>query len=277
VALAAFAVWERRTAHPMLDLRFFGNARFSASSAAISLSFFALFGTLFATTQYLQIVLERGPLSAGLWTMPLAVGMMGTAPHAARLAGRVGTKPVVSVGMVVLAGGLAWLSRAGVDWGFWAIAGPQLAMGLGMGLAMAPATDAIMGSLPPEHASVGSAVNDTNRVVGGALGVAILGSLLSSGYRGAMDDATQALPASAADAAHDSVGGAAAVAEQLGGPAGHALHGAASTAFVDALSTAALVGSGVTLTAALVAALWLPSRAAGRVRRHDVPAEAVAA
>jgi EmrB/QacA subfamily drug resistance transporter len=276
VMLAAFAAWERRTAHPMLDLRFFGNPRFSASSAAISLAFFALFGTLFATTQYLQVVLERGPLSAGLWTMPLAVGMMASAPHAARLAGRVGTKPVVSAGMVVLAGGLAWLSRAGVDWGFWAVAGPQVAMGLGMGLAMAPATDAIMGSLPPEHASVGSAVNDTNRVVGGAMGVAILGSLLSSGYRGAMDDATQGLPASAAAAAHDSVGGAAAVAGQLGGPAGRALHGAASTAFVDALSSAALVASGVTLAAAVVALLWLPSRAAERVALEHAEAEAEA-
>jgi EmrB/QacA subfamily drug resistance transporter len=276
VVLSGFAWWERRTTHPMLDLRYFADARFSASSAAISLAFFALFGSMFAMTQYLQIVLGRAPLSAGLWTMPLAVGMMASAPHAARLAARAGAKPVVAIGMAVLAGGLAWLSRAGVDWGFWAIAGPQLAMGVGIGLAMAPATDAIMGSLPLEHASVGSAVNDTNRIVGGALGVAILGSLLSSGYRGAMDDATQGLPASAAHAAHDSVGGAAAVADRIGGPAGQALHAAASTAFVDALSTTALVASGVTLAAAVVALLWLPSRAAERAALEPEPA-AVAA
>jgi hypothetical protein len=261
----------------MLDLRFFADARFSASSAAIALTFFALFGTLFLLTQYLQIVLGHSALTAGVWTMPLAVGMMLTAPRSAHVAARTGAKVVVTAGLLVVAGGLAWLSQAGVDWGFWHVAGPLALMGVGIGLAMAPATDAIMGSLPIEHASVGSAVNDTNRIVGGALGVAVLGSLLSSGYRGGMDAATHGLPAPAAGAAQDSVAGAFAVAHQVGGAGGRALQAAASSAFVDAMSTATLVAAGAAVAGALVALLWLPARAAEAAPAADAPAEELAA
>ena len=139
-------------------------------------------------------------------------------------------------------------------------------MGVGMGLAMAPATESIMGSLPKAKAGVGSAVNDTTREVGGALGVAILGSLLAAGYHSSMDAsaAVQALPGPAAATAHDSLGGAMQVAAQLG-PSGSSLVADATRAFVEAMSSTVLVGAAVAVAGALVALIWLPSRAASPV------------
>jgi EmrB/QacA subfamily drug resistance transporter len=268
VLIAAFVAVERRVAEPMLDLALLRNARFSAASAGIALAFMALFGVMFLLTQYLQVVLGRSALSAGLWTMPAAAGMMLGAPQSPRLAARAGTKLTVAAGLLLCTGGLAWLAQAGAAWGFVDLLGPELLLGLGLGVAMAPATDAIMGSLPLAHASVGSAVNDTNRVLGGALGVAILGSVLTSGYRGAMDGATHGLPAAAAGPARDSAAGAMAVAERLGGASGRALHAAASSAFVDAMATATLVAAAITLLGAVVALRWLPA--------HAAPADAVA-
>jgi hypothetical protein len=215
---------------------------------------------MFLLTQYFQNVLDKSPVDAGLWTLPAAAGLMMLSGPSARIAARLGTKAVVTAGLALTATGLAWLSTATPDSGGAFLIASQWVIGAGIGLAMAPATDSIMGSLPLARASVGSAVNDTNRIVGGALGVAILGSLLNSGYRGDMEHATHGLPAGAADAARDSVGAAGAVAGQVGGAAGRALDAAANTAFTDALSTALLVGAGLALTGALVALAWLPSR-----------------
>jgi EmrB/QacA subfamily drug resistance transporter len=267
--LAAFALWELRTDEPMLDMGFFRNPRFGASSAAITMAFFALFGMMFFLTQYFQEVLDKSPVDAGLWALPAALGMIMCAGPSAKIAARVGTKALVAGGLTTTALGMAWFSTAAVESGSAFLIASQFSIGAGIGLAMAPATEAIMGSLPLAKASVGSAVNDTNRIVGGALGVAILGSLLNSGYRGDMEQATHALPAGAADAARDSVGGAGAVADQIGGATGHALDLAASSAFVDAMSTATLVGAGFALAGAIIALVWLPSR--------EAPAEAPAA
>jgi hypothetical protein len=166
----------------------------------------------------------------------------------------------VSGGLAILAGGLVLYSGVGPESGFAAIGGAEAILGLGIGLAMATATDSIMGTLPPERASVGSAMNDTLRQVGGSLGVAILGSLLASHYRDGMESVTHALPAPAAHAADGSITGAAAVAERIGGSAGAALHNAASIAFVDAMQVAMLVAAGVCMAGALIALVLLPAR-----------------
>jgi EmrB/QacA subfamily drug resistance transporter len=260
--IAAFVAWELRAEHPMLDMGFFRNRRFSAASAAIAMAFFALFGMMFFLTQYFQDVLDKTPVQAGLWALPAAAGMMMLAGPSAKVAERVGTKAVVTAGLLTTAAGMAWFSTAGVDSAGAFLVASQWVIGAGIGLAMAPATDAVMGSLPLAKAGVGSAVNDTNRIVGGALGVAVLGSLLNSGYRGDMDQATHGLPAGAAHAARDSVGTAGVVADGIGGSAGRALDAAANAAFVDAMSTAALAGAGLALVGALVALAWLPSREA---------------
>jgi EmrB/QacA subfamily drug resistance transporter len=261
--LAAFVAWELHTDHPMLDMRFFENPRFSGASVAIALVFFALFGTIFFLTQYLQFVLGYGTLRAGVAVAPIAVALMISAPLAPVLTARVGTKIMVATGLAVVSVGLAILSTAQVDSGYGVVLATILVLGVGMGLAMAPATDSIMGSLPRAQAGVGSAVNDTTRMVGGSLGVAILGSLLSAGYHATIDGsaAVARLPASAAAAARDSLGGAVGVATRLGGSTGQSVLDDARDAFVHAMSHAVVVGAGVALVGALFALVWLPARA----------------
>jgi DHA2 family multidrug resistance protein-like MFS transporter len=261
--LALFAAWELHTPAPMLDVRLFANRRFSAASGAIALAFFGLFGVLFFTSQYLQDVHGFGPLQAGVWSLPVAGGLALGGPLSARIGAALGTKLTVSAGLAVLAGGLALYATARPGSGFALVGGAEAILGLGIGLAMTPATDSIMGTLPPERASVGSAMNDTVRQLGGALGVAVLGSVLSSHYRDGMDAAAHGLPAPAGHAAQDSIGGAAAVAERIGGAAGQALHHTASLAFVDAMQVAMLVAAAVTAAGALVALTLLPTRATG--------------
>jgi EmrB/QacA subfamily drug resistance transporter len=262
ITLTAFAVWERRTPHPMLDVRLFANPRFSASSVAISLAFFALFGMIFFLTQYLQAILGYSALEAGVRTLPVAGGLILGGPLAARIANARGAKIPVAAGMTLVAGGLALLGIADADSGYGLVAAAQIVLGFGMGLAMAPATDAIMGSLPLAKASVGSAVNDATRTTGGALGVAVLGSLLSSGYRGGMEDAVTGLPHGAAASAQDSLLGGMQVAMQLGGEQGRKLAAAAQDAFVSGMHTAAFTAAGVALLSVLVVVRWLPARAA---------------
>jgi EmrB/QacA subfamily drug resistance transporter len=258
--LAAFVVWELRAPEPMLDVRLFRNPRFSASSAAISLAFFALFGMIFFLTQYLQGVLGYSALEAGVRTMPVAAGLVLGGPLSAQLTARIGAKRVVAGGLAIVAGGLYLLSTAQVDSGYGLIAVALLALGFGMANAMAPATDAIMGSLPEAKMSVGSAVNDTTRTAGGTLGVAVLGSLLSSGYRGDMDAVTAGLPAPARDGAQDSIAGAMSVAHKIGGEAGDKLAHAAQDAFMTGMHTASLAAAAVALAGALVALAFLPAR-----------------
>ena len=262
VVLGLFVAWELRTPTPMLDVRLFRNARFSAASGAIGLAFFGLFGTLFFTTQYLQSVHGFSPLEAGVWSLPIAAGLAMGGPLSARIGARVGAKFLVSGGLAIVAGGLALYATAGPKSGFALIGGAEAILGLGIGLAMTPATDSIMGTLPPERASVGSALNDAVRQVGGALGVAVLGSVLSSHYRDGMDGATNGLTGPAGHAAHDSVAGASAVADRIGGAAGQALHHTANLAFVEGMQIAMLVAAAVTAVGALIALVLLPSRGA---------------
>jgi predicted MFS family arabinose efflux permease len=260
VLLAAFVAWELRTPHPMLDVRLFRNGRFSGASAAISLTFFGLFGTIFFLTTHLQDVLGYTPLEAGYRVIPVALGMIVASGLSARLTGRLGTKRMVAGGLAVVSFGLLLLSTVSVGSGYGLVGAVLLIMGLGMGLAMAPATDSVMGSLPLAKASVGSAMNDTTRMVGGSLGVAVLGSLLSSGYRSEVASATSSLPAPQAEAANDTLTGALGVAGQIGGETGRMLADASQAAFVSGMGTAALVAAAVTLAGSVAALVLLPSR-----------------
>jgi Na+/melibiose symporter-like transporter len=260
VLLAAFVLWERRMTHPMLDMRLFRNMRFTGASIAISLVFFAMFGSLFSLTQYLQFVLGYDTLDAGLRVTPVALGIIVGAGSSTRLVSHLGSKIIVSWGLTVVAGGLALLSTIDTGSGYGLVATSLIILGYGMGTAMAPATEAIMGAVPKDNAGVGSAVNDATRQIGGALGVAILGSLLSTSYASSMEDATANLPAPAASAAGDSVGAAVQVAARLGGPEGAALVSSARAAFIDGMSTSLLVAAGFALAGALFAAVFLPAR-----------------
>ncbi|HET8949225.1 MAG TPA: MFS transporter [Solirubrobacteraceae bacterium] len=260
VTLGLFARWQLRSEHPMLDVRLFRNPRFSASSLAVSLAFFALFGMMFFITQYLQAILGYSAFEAGLRTLPVAGGLIAAGPASAKLAARLGAKLVVAAGLLIVGTGISLLAFADADTGYGLVAASLAVLGIGMGMAMAPATDAIMGSLPLEKASVGSAVNDATRITGGALGVAILGSVLSSGYRGGMEDAVAGMPAPAADTAKESLAGGLSVAAHAGGESGQQLLLAAQDAFLSGMHTAAIVAGVIAVAGSLVALLWLPAR-----------------
>jgi len=254
--IAAFVAWERHTPEPMLDVRLFRNRRFSAASGAITLSFFAMFGAIFFLTQYLQLVLGYSAFEAGVRVLPVALGIVVASPLSAKLTARMGAKVVVAAGLTLIAAALLLMTGFEVDSTYDAVALSYLLLGMGIGLAMTPATDSVMGSLPLAKASVGSAVNDAARTTGGALGVAILGSVLSSGYRGDMD------AVSAGAAAQESLAGALATASRIGGASGERLATTAQEAFVNGMHAAVLVAAGIAIVGALVALVFLPSREA---------------
>ncbi len=266
VLLAAFVVWELRSPNPMLDVRVFSNARFSAASASVTFTFFALFGFIFMLTQYLQFVRGYSVLEAGLRTLPFAVGAGIAAPLAAKAAQVIGPKRVVVGGLTLMAGALFVASRYQVTTSYWIVALSALALGAGVSLTTAPATESIMSSLPKEKAGVGSAVNDTTREVGGTLGVAVVGSLLASLYGSGISSklAGTPMPPEALAAAKESVGAAFIVAqrasEQFGPQAGQAIRDAASGAFMDGFTVGSLVAGGVAFVGAIVAARFLPGR-----------------
>ncbi|HET9137880.1 MFS transporter [Actinophytocola sp.] len=261
--LGAFGWWELRTPHPMLQIRLFRNRRFSVASTAIALAFFALFGALFFLTQYLQLVLGYSALGAGARTVPVAAGLIVGAGISAPLTARAGTKLAVTLGMVLAAAGLGVLTQVTATSGYPPVLTALILAGTGIGIAMAPATDSVMGSLPLAKASVGSAMNDTARLIGGAFGVAVLGTVISQVYTDHVTGPTASLSAPAAGEARDSLQAALQVAAQVGDPAAASLVAAARAAFTDAVNAAAFVGTAVALAAAAVALTLLPGRPAG--------------
>jgi EmrB/QacA subfamily drug resistance transporter len=275
IALTAFVLWERHADEPMLDVRLFANARFSAASVTVTLVFFALFGFIFLATQYLQFVLGYSAFDAGVRTLPFAFALMVMAPLSSKTVQWFGTKRVVVTGMLLFASGLVVASTATVSSGYPRVMVAMILMGTGMGLSVAPATESIMGALPLHQAGVGSAVNDTSREVGGALGVAIVGSMLSSLYSANLNDKLPAtVPAPVRDAADQSVGAALQVSAQLG-RVGAPLADAARESFVYAMSRASLVTAAVAIVGAVLAWRFLPARAADvhDLRAPDAEAE----
>ena len=266
VLITAFVRWELRTPEPMLNLSFFRNPRFSVASAAISVAFFSLFGSVFALTQYLQDAKGYSALQAGAAMVPLALGLVMGAGSSLKLVARLGTTRVVTLGLV----GLAALFATSLAWepetAYWPLGLWFFGLALSMGWIMGPATDSVMGAVPEEKAGVASAMNDVARQVAGALGVAVIGSLVGSLYATRVEDATDALPADQAAAASDSVGAAVAIAERLPDGAGTALHHAATTGYTDALGIGLAVAAAVALTGAAIVARLLPP--------HHRPAEA---
>jgi EmrB/QacA subfamily drug resistance transporter len=265
--LAAFIRWERHSDHPMLDVAVFTNMRFTAGSVSVAFAFFALFGFIFMVTQYFQFVRGYGTLEAGVRTVPFALFTGMAAPASAKLVERFGTKAIVAAGLASMAVGFAWTARDTTTTSYWLIVGQMLFMGGGLGLVNAPATEAIMGSLPPAKAGVGSAVNDTTRELGGTLGVAIIGSLFASVYSSRLGDllAGSPVPADAQRIAGESVGAGIEVArlagERAGAPAGAAVKAAVDSAFIDGFRAGSWVSAGVVLIGAMIALRWLPSGA----------------
>lgn len=273
ILLTVFGVWELRARSPMLNMQLFANPRFSAASLAGTFASFSMYGALFFLTQYLQLVLGYTALEAGIRFIPLALALIIGASLGGRLAELAGTKIVVTGGLVILASGLALMSTASTSSGYGLVAAVLSILGLGIGITAVPATNSILGALPLGKAGVGSAVNDTTQEVGGALGVAVLGSILSSVYRFAIDHTAslQVLPPQVKTALRDSIGEATVISSQLGGHVGHIISSAANAAFITAMSQTVLIGAGVMMCSALITLLFLPARAkdeqANRVNR----------
>ena len=270
--LALFAVHQARRPDPMLDVRLFRNPRFTAASASIALAFFGLFGFIFLITQYFQAVRGYDPLRAGVATLPFAVVTGALSPVAIIAMRKAGTKLVVTTGLLLMSGGFAVAATTPQDAAYWGrIVTAMALMAAGLAFTTSPATDAIMGVLPPDKAGAGSAVNDTTREVGGTLGVAITGSVLSSAYGSHVTSAlarlgaphpvtslaSQSIKAGLATAAHFPPAMRAAAAES------------ARQAFMTGLHGGSWAAAAATAAGALVALAFLPARP-----RHPAPPQA---
>jgi EmrB/QacA subfamily drug resistance transporter len=276
VLVATFVAWEQRIEHPMLDVSLFGNLRFSAASASVAISFFALSGFIFLVTQYFQFLKGYGPLSTGVRLLPVATCVAISSVVGAKLAVRIGTKLVVASGLISMAAFYLWVTTTSATTGYATIAAQMVVLGTGMGLTSAPATEAIMGVVPKAKAGVGSAVNDTTRLLGGTLGVAVIGSVYASLYAGRLTNALPAgLPATVARTAHSSVGAALGAAGKLahaGDPRlAAAVHDAAASAFFRGFSIANYVAAGIAALGALMALALLPAQP--NVGSEEVPWE----
>ena len=262
--ITAFILWERHTDHPMLDMKFFKNPRFTAANTAVTLTFFAMFGSLFLMTQYWQFVHGYSPLEAGVRLIPYAFGMMIIAPLSSRLVERLGSKRVITFGLFVVTASLIALSFLHRDTPYWLAIIPFCTMSGGIGLTMPPATESVMGSLPRDKAGVGSAVNDTTRQMGGAVGVALIGSVVSSIYSSRVSSAAArfGVSGSALAEARSSLGGGLKVAASLTDNAAGGFADAVKSAFVSGLSSGLRMASLFVVFAGFVVWRYLPARAA---------------
>ena len=260
----AFVRRELRCPEPMLNLSYLRNPRFSVASMSISVASFALFGASFATTQFLQDAKGYSALEAGLAMTPLALGLVLGAVSGTKLAIRAGTTRVVVAGLGGLGGLLAVTLGWSADMPYLPLGVWFFALALAMGWVMAPATDSVMGSVPEEKAGVGSAMNDVTRQVAGALGTAVVGSLVSSLYASRVADSVAGLPVAAQTAAEDSIGKANAVAATLPASEAAQLTHAAADAFTSALGLGFTAAAVCALLGAAAARRWLPATHAER-------------
>jgi EmrB/QacA subfamily drug resistance transporter len=254
--LAGFVVFELGRRTPMLNPRIFTHRGLSAGATSIFVQFFAFFGFIFLVLQYLQIVRRDSAFVAALSMLPMAITMMPASRLAPKLASRFGSRRVVTGGLILIAAALAILAQLDDSSPYALLAGGLLVLGAGMGAAMTPATSTITAALPKAQQGVASAMNDLAREVGGALGIAVLGSVTTAIYRSHLT--LPFLPAAEADKVRDSL----AVAARIGGP----VAAQAGSAFVDGIHVALLAAAGAAILAAALVATFLP--------RQDAPATA---
>ncbi len=260
VLIAAFIYRELHVSNPLIDVRVFGHRAFSAASSAIGLTFLALFGSLFALTQYLQLVHGYSPLSAGVRALPFAAAVMVTAPISSKLVARLGLRIVIPAGLSAMGGGLLMLTQVTPTTSYTFLAIGVAIMGAGMGLVMAPAGESIMSVLPADQYGAGSAVNDTVQELGGSLGIAVIGSIVASSFRHGLD--SSGLPAVLVGPARSSIAAADATASHAGPLAARMLD-LAHQSFTSAMTTGFTVAGVTALVGAVVVAIALPRRRTG--------------
>ena len=255
--IAAFVFRELHVRNPLIDVRVFRHRAFSAASSAIGLTFLALFGSLFALTQYLQLVHGYSPLSAGVRALPFAAAVMVTAPISSRLVARLGLRLVIPAGLAAMGCGLLMLTQVTPTTSYTFLAIGVAIMGAGMGLVMAPAGESIMSVLPAKYYGAGSAINDTVQELGGSLGIAVIGSVVASSFRHSLDAAS--LPAAMLGPARSSIAAADAVAAHAG-PLGARMLELGHQSFTSAMTTGLTVAGIIALGGAVVVAIALPRR-----------------
>jgi EmrB/QacA subfamily drug resistance transporter len=264
--LVAFGWYESRLSHPSLDVKLFRDPRLSSAVGALALVFFGMMGAFFFLSFYLQGVRGYSPLVSGLMTLPFAAGQMLMAPRSAKLVRKYGAKAVGASGLLLVTVALAGYQTLGTATPIWVLGVIFFIQGSGMGAVMPSATEAVMSVVPRERAGSGSALTNTARQVAGALGVAVLGSILAQAYRGQLSPHLAALPPAARSAAAGSITATQTVASQLGA-AGARLDQFAGSAFVHAMHVTTVVSAVITLLGAIVVLIWMPGRpAAGTVQ-----------
>ncbi|MBM7170202.1 MFS transporter [Streptomyces sp. G44] len=306
LGLLAFVAWELRHPHPILNVRRFLDRRFAGSNLAVALFFLAVFGAFYYLTQHLQFVLGYNPLETGVRMLPLAGAVFVGSALTGFLTPRIGMKITVSAGMVAGTVALALLTQVDVSSSYGDFVAPLIVLGLAIGLALSPCTDAIMGAFPESELGVGGAVNDTSLELGGSLGIAILGSVLASSYSSKLADAASAsgtkLPDGTLDTAQDSVGAGYAVAQGIGDKAhavaeqaaragskeqaaqlkgqaeqlaqgAHKMADAVGSAFSDAVAHTSLVGAVILGVGTVLVAALLPHKGRGAAPESGADAE----
>ena len=255
--LTSWVAFERRQEHPMLDPRLFRIPRFGLATLALGTTFAVMFGMFFGLAQYLQFVLGYSPLDAAVRVMPFAVVMIAVSPRGPALAARFGSGRVIGGGMLVTALGCGVMALLTGDSGYGHVVLGVILVSSGMALGFPTSTAAIVGSLPLDKAGVASAVNDTTREVGSAVGIALLGSLLSAGYRRGLGNALDQAPAEMAEFARDSVGAALVVAQRAPAGVGDHIAATARDAFANGYSLAMTAGTALlALTGTIVIRRW---------------------
>lgn len=264
ILLGSFTMVELRTPHPLLDVRVFLVRRFTAGAVSIAVAFFCLFGFIFLITQYLQFVKGYSTLSAGVHTLPFAIVAAVVTPIGAVLALKVGTRLVVTLGLLAMGGGLivSAFNHSPHTAYFGPIVISMVLLAIGLSLVTAPANEAVMGSLAADQVGSGAAVNNTTRELGGTLGVAVLGSVFASAYTPKITHvlAPYPVPAAARSAAQQSMAAALDVVSRAPSGIQGLLRSATFDAFGSGLRLACMVGAAVAVLGALVAALFLPGR-----------------
>ncbi|WP_064741943.1 MFS transporter [Hamadaea tsunoensis] len=253
VLSGAFVAWQLRAKQPLVQLRMFANRRFGVAALALAVTFFALFGTLFELSQYLQLVHGYSPLVAGLGAMPFAVTMATASATSALTTKRLGVRGAVITGLLLVAAGLAALSTTSTGTPFATIAASTAVIGAGMGMLMAPASLEITGSVPGRYAAMAGALNSVTRELGGVLGIAVIGTIVAAGYRSAMQDSPTV-------AGHD-LPSAHAVAAHLPADTAAPLLDAANQAFTAAMDRGAVIAAIIAAATALLVFVALPRRA----------------
>ncbi len=261
-ALAAFVIWELRQTHPLLHLRVFRDRNLAAGSLTLLVVFSVMAALFLVLVQFLQAVLGYSATRAAVSLLPMAAVMMPLSNIAPMIARRIGLRAILTTGALTVGAGLGLMALlADPSGGYLSIVPGLFVVSVGIGLSMTPGTTAITGSLPPEEQGVASALNDTVRELGTAFGVALIGSVLSAGYSSSVAGATAGLPAEAAHAVEEGIGGAAVVTQQMGS-AGQPLWDAAQSAFVDGWTSAMWLSAGLAVAAGVFAFIWTPARSA---------------